>query len=68
MDGVADVGDSLKLAKEDHVHPTDTTRAPLDVATTSANGLMSSSDKAKLDGVAAWFTSQCSGRVFRLMV
>ena len=22
MDGVADVGDSLKLAKEDHVHPT----------------------------------------------
>lgn len=52
MDGIADVGDSLKLAKEDHVHPTDTTRAPLDVATISADGLMSSEDKTKLEGIA----------------
>jgi len=49
MDGIADVGDSLKLAKEDHVHPTDTTRAPLDVATISTDGLMSSEDKVILD-------------------
>jgi hypothetical protein len=29
MDGVAAVGVSTKKAREDHVHPTDTTRAPL---------------------------------------
>lgn len=29
MDGTAAVGSSAKWAKEDHVHPTDTTRAPL---------------------------------------
>lgn len=29
MDGTADVGTSTKLARENHVHPTDTTRAPL---------------------------------------
>lgn len=30
MDGTAAVGSSAKYAKEDHVHPTDTTRAPLE--------------------------------------
>ena len=29
MDGVSSVGTSTKFAREDHVHPTDTTRAPL---------------------------------------
>jgi hypothetical protein len=29
MNGVAAVGVSTKLAREDHIHPTDTTRAPL---------------------------------------
>ena len=40
MDGIADVGDSLKLAKEDQVHPTDTTRAPWMSQTISTDGLM----------------------------
>ena len=30
MDGTAAVGTSTKYAREDHVHPTDTSRAPLD--------------------------------------
>ena len=78
-DGTAAAGTSAKFAREDHVHPTDTTRAAAadltshtgnttvhitaaersswnakastDVASTSANGLMSSEDKAKLDDV-----------------
>jgi len=29
MDGTAAVGTSAKYAREDHVHPTDTSRAPL---------------------------------------
>lgn len=29
MDGTANTGDSNRMAREDHVHPTDTTRAPL---------------------------------------
>jgi hypothetical protein len=29
MDGSVDVGTSLKYARQDHVHPTDTSRAPL---------------------------------------
>jgi|GEM_PF-4430250 len=37
------VGTSSKLAREDHVHPLPA------VATTSTNGLMSSSDKSKID-------------------
>lgn len=30
MDGAADVGQSTRFAREDHVHPTDTSRAPID--------------------------------------
>jgi hypothetical protein len=30
MDSAADVGTATRFAREDHVHPTDTTRAPLD--------------------------------------
>jgi len=39
----ASVGTSSKLAREDHVHPLPA------VATTSVNGLMSASDKTKID-------------------
>ena len=53
MDGTASVGTETSFARGDHRHPTDTTRASTDVATTSANGLMSSSDKTKLDGIAS---------------
>lgn len=51
MDGTASVGSATTYARSDHKHPTDTSRASTDVATTSANGLMSSSDKTKLNGV-----------------
>jgi len=52
MDGTQSAGSLSTFAKADHVHPTDTSRASTDVATQSANGLMSSSDKTKLDGIA----------------
>lgn len=51
MDGTASSGSSLLYARADHVHPTDTSRASTDVATTSANGLMSATDKRKLMGI-----------------
>lgn len=51
MDGTAAVGSATTYARSDHKHPTDTSRASTAVATTSANGLMSSSDKTKLNGV-----------------
>ena len=51
MNGTPQVGSENKYAAGDHVHPTDTSRASTAVATTSANGLMSSSDKTKLDGI-----------------
>lgn len=78
-DGTAAAGTSAKFAREDHVHPTDKTRAAAadltshtgnttvhvtaterstwnakastDVATATADGLMSASDKEKLDKV-----------------
>lgn len=52
MDGTASVGTSGRYARQDHRHPTDTSRASTAVATTSANGLMSAADKTKLDGIA----------------
>ena len=51
MDGIASPGSAAGFARGDHVHPTDTSRASTDVATTSANGLMSSTDKTKLNGI-----------------
>lgn len=53
MDGTGSAGSSEGYARGDHRHPTDTTRASTAVATTSANGLMSSADKTKLNGVEA---------------
>lgn len=51
MDGVGSSGTANEYAPIDHRHPTDTTRASTSVATQSANGLMSASDKIKLDGL-----------------
>ena len=53
MDGTSAVGTATTYSRSDHVHPTDTSRASTAVATTSANGLMSSSDKTKLNGIAS---------------
>lgn len=53
MDGTASYGSSADYARADHVHPTDTTRASTAVATTSANGLMSKTDKSNLDTVVS---------------
>ena len=52
MDGAVSVGALSTVARADHIHPTDTSRASTAVATTGANGLMSSTDKTKLDGIA----------------
>lgn len=49
MDGAASAGSDETFARADHVHPTDTSRASTAVATTSANGLMSATDKKRLD-------------------
>lgn len=51
MDGTADVGTSTNYARADHIHPTDTSRASTAVATASSNGLMSSTDKSRLDSL-----------------
>lgn len=53
MDGTAAAGTQNTFARGDHRHPTDTSRASTSVATQSANGLMSSADKTKLDGIAS---------------
>lgn len=52
MNGTQSAGSLTTFAKADHVHPVDTSRASTSVATTSSDGLMSSADKTKLDGVA----------------
>lgn len=85
VDGTAAVGTSAKYAREDHVHPTDTSRAAASdlsshtenstvhvtasekttwngkastsVATASANGLMSSSDKTKINGLVVAYAT-----------
>ena len=50
MDGTAAVGSAEAYAREDHVHPTDTSRASTAPAVSGgANGLMTGADKAKLD-------------------
>ena len=49
MDGAAAVGTSAKYAREDHRHPTDTSRASTAVATVSTPGLLSVLDKWALD-------------------
>lgn len=52
MNGTANPGtDNGLYARADHVHPTDTSRASNSVATTLAPGLMSATDKTKLDNI-----------------
>ena len=54
MDGTASKGtDNGLYARNDHVHPIDTSRASTATATNANNGLMSSTDKDKLDGIEA---------------
>ena len=49
MDGTQSAGSSNNFARADHIHPTDTSRASTDAVTQSANGLMTSADKQKID-------------------
>lgn len=58
MDGTGSSGsDDGLYARADHVHPTDTSRASKDIVTTESNGLMSSSDKVKLDNIESYLNS-----------
>lgn len=55
MDGVATVGVSNHIARSDHIHPHDTTKADKDhshdTATSNKSGFLSSDDKSKLDTI-----------------
>jgi hypothetical protein len=51
VSGIASAGASLAMAREDHVHPV------MPNATTTVNGLMLSTDKAKLDGFSPLATT-----------
>jgi hypothetical protein len=51
INGVQSVGSADTIARGDHVHPVDTSRASTAVATTGVNGLMSSADKTKVDAL-----------------
>lgn len=54
----ASVGSLNTFARADHIHPTDTSRASTDVATTNSNGLLSYQDKRILDGIATTLAEQ----------
>lgn len=45
MDGTATVGTSTRFARDDHRHPTDTTRQPLDATLTALAGVTTAADK-----------------------
>lgn len=62
MDGVSSAGNSNNYARGDHRHPTDTTRASTAVATQTSNGLMSSADKIKLDGIGGSAVTGVKGK------
>ncbi len=55
MDGIANVGVSDTIARSDHVHPRDSTKADTDhshdAATNTESGFLSSNDKIKLDSI-----------------
>lgn len=48
MNGTASQGTSFSYARQDHVHPTDTNRQPVDPTLTALSGLTLSSDKLLL--------------------
>lgn len=58
MDGTGAVGSATTYSRSDHRHPTDTSRASTATATTSSNGLMSSTDKTKLDNMTYATTAE----------
>lgn len=53
MSGVQSLGTRDTVARGDHVHPVDTSRASTAIATQAANGLLSSTDKQKLDNITS---------------
>ena len=68
MDSAATVGTSLLFSRQDHIHPSDTSRlaashagtggtAHANVVAAGAAGFMTGADKTKLDGVAAGATN-----------
>ena len=64
MDGTAAVGTSVKYAREDHVHPTDTSRAPTNhasTATTYGIGTSSNYGHVKLSDAIDSTSSTSSG-------
>ena len=64
MNGVRSAGTSPNYARADHVHPTDTTRASTSVATVSSNGLMTSTDKQKVDSIGKHLTNENIDELF----
>lgn len=72
MDGTAAVGTATKYAKEDHVHPTDTTRAPLASPTftgtpkapTASDALQHDTQLATTEFVAKAFESRLMNEIY----
>lgn len=58
MDGAASVGTLNTFARADHVHPTDTSRAPNTLATSTSNGLMSSADKITISNIDSTYATK----------
>lgn len=61
MDGTAAVGTSLRYARQDHVHPTDTTRAPL--ASPTFTGTVTIPAGASISGYAPLASPSFTGSV-----
>lgn len=61
MDGTATIGTSLRYARQDHVHPTDTTRAPL--ASPTFTGTVTIPAGASISGYAPLASPSFTGTV-----
>lgn len=61
MDGTATIGTSLRYARQDHVHPTDTTRAPL--ASPTFTGTVTIPTGASISGYAPLASPSFTGSV-----
>jgi len=57
MDGTAAIGTSAKYAKEDHVHPSDTTKVDKVSGKELSTNDFTDAYKTKLDGIAAGATT-----------
>ena len=71
MDGVAAIGTSIKFARADHIHPSDTSRAPLSGPTftgtvtlpsTTSIGTVSSTELGYLDGTTSAIQTQLDSK------